>query len=181
MRPLSPPNIESELSYAYLHAVAAHAGMDCRVGSRHEDGNGIDAQVTAWGPFTGGSYLTEVDIKVQLKATIAEPVDDGASLSYFLSGVRRYDDLRAETVEAVRILVVLFLPRESNDWLKHSAEELALRRCAYWVSLRGAPPTDNATGATVKVPKAQVLTPEALQGIAAMRARREFPSHQAEL
>jgi len=27
MRSLSPPNIESELSYAYLPAVASHAGM----------------------------------------------------------------------------------------------------------------------------------------------------------
>ena len=43
MQALSPPNIESELSYAYLHAVASKAGMACNAGSRHEDNNGIDA------------------------------------------------------------------------------------------------------------------------------------------
>ena len=66
MQALTPPNIESELSYAYLHAVASKAGMACSVGSRHEDNNGVDATLTAWGPFNNGGYLTEVDIKVQM-------------------------------------------------------------------------------------------------------------------
>ena len=43
MQALLPPNIESELSYAYLHAVASRAAMSCRDGNRHEDNNGIDA------------------------------------------------------------------------------------------------------------------------------------------
>jgi hypothetical protein len=81
IRPLTPPNIESELSYAYLHAVASQAGMTCREGNRHEDNNGIDAQLTAWLPFVDANTLTEVDIKVQLKATLAEPVDDGRSMN----------------------------------------------------------------------------------------------------
>lgn len=38
-------NIESELSYAYLHAVAAKAGMSCKQGDRHDDGAGVDAEV----------------------------------------------------------------------------------------------------------------------------------------
>ena len=73
MQALSTPNIESELSYAYLHAVASKAGMACSQGSRHEDNNGIDASLTAWGPFADGGYLTEVNIKVQLKATVYLP------------------------------------------------------------------------------------------------------------
>jgi len=75
---LSPPNIESELSYAYLHAVASKAGMSCRDGNRHEDGAGIDALLTAWGPFPNESYLTEVSLNIQLKATVAEPLEDGS-------------------------------------------------------------------------------------------------------
>lgn len=127
MQPLSSLNIESELSYAYLHAVASMAGMSCSAGTRHEDNNGIDANLTAWGPFSNGGYLNEVDIKVQLKAQITPPPDDGVSLSYFLKGVSRYDDLRTETVSVARILVVLFLPEDARDWLNHSAESLALR------------------------------------------------------
>lgn len=163
MSPLSPPNIESELSYAYLHAVASKAGMACRQAGRHEDNNGIDAGITAWAPFNNGGYLTEVDIKVQLKATVAIPADNGTHLSYFLSGVSRYDDLRADTVEVTRILVVLFLPSDPSGWLGQTEDELTMRRCAYWVSLRGAAATTNGTGATVYLPKTQIFSPEELR------------------
>ena len=179
MQALSPPNIESELSYAYLHAVASKAGMACSPGSRHEDSNGIDASLTAWGPFADGGYLTEVNIKVQLKATIKDPVDDGTKLSYFLAGVNRYNDLRTETVDAARILVVLFLPVDAQDWLNQSPDELALRKCAYWQSLRGAPDTTNASGATVYLPKLQMFTPEGLTRLAARLSRRDFPVYPA--
>ncbi len=179
MQPISPPNIESELSYAYLHAVASHSGMACRVGGRHEDNNGIDATLTAWSPFDDGGYLTEVDIKVQLKATIAVPADDGANFSYFVDGVNRYNDLRTETIDVARILVVLFLPADAQEWLNHSSDQLALRRCAYWQSLRGAPATINGTGATVKLPKAQMFTPQALANLAARLSRRDFPRYPA--
>ena len=179
MQALSPPNIESELSYAYLHAVASHAGMACNVGNRHEDNNGIDATLIAWGPFTNGGYLTEVTIKVQLKATVAVPVDDGANLSYFLRGVNRYDDLRAESVSNARILVVLFLPANAQEWLHHSADQLALRRCAYWQSLRGAPVTSNGSGATVKLPKNQMFSAQSLTGLAARLSKPDFPRYPA--
>lgn len=179
MQALSPPNIESELSYAYLHAVASKAGMACSAGSRHEDNNGIDATLTAWGPFDGGGYLTEVDIKVQLKATIAVPAENGANLSYFLSGVNRYNDLRTKTVDAARILVVLFLPADAREWLSHTADELALRKCAYWQSLRGAPVTANGSGATVYLPKAQMFTPQSLTDLAVRLSRRDFPLYPA--
>jgi hypothetical protein len=177
MHAISPPNIESELSYAYLHAVASHAGMACRESNRHEDGNGIDAMVTAWGPFPNGGDLTEVDIKVQLKATVADPADDGSNFSYFLQGVSRYNDLRTESVVAARILVVLFLPDQSQEWLNHSADELALRRCAYWQSLRGAPATTNGSGETIKLPKSQMFNPESLARLASRLSRREFPRY----
>jgi hypothetical protein len=153
--------------------------MACSVSSRHEDNNGVDATLTAWGPFPGNGYLTEVDIKVQLKATIAKPADDGSRLSYFLSGVKRFDDLRTLTVDVARILVVLFLPDDAREWLNHSEDELALRKCAYWESLRGAPATSNDSGATVYLPKLQTFTPEALTEIATRLSRREFPVYTA--
>jgi hypothetical protein len=179
MRPLTPPNIESELSYAYLHAVASHAGMSCVVGSRHEDNNGIDATVTAWEPFEDGGYLSEVTLKVQLKATTAEPVSEGGNLSYFLRGVARYDDLRTPTVSVARMLIVLFLPPHAEEWLEHSSQQLALRRCAYWQSLRGASPTTNESGVTVKLPIAQEFNAQALRKLTARLSRLDFPGYPA--
>ncbi|MBW0001263.1 MAG: DUF4365 domain-containing protein [Verrucomicrobia bacterium] len=131
--------------------------MACSVSGRHEDNNGVDARVTAWAPFDNGGYLTEVDLKIQLKATIQPPGDNGMHRSYFLAGVNRYDDLRAATVDVARILVVLFLPPDAAEWISHTEDELALRRCGYWVSLRGAAATSNRSGATVYIPKAQAF------------------------
>ena len=70
MRPLSANNVESELSYAYLHAVASAAGAACSVTTRHEDNSGVDAKIVGWGPFPNGGYRHEVDLKVQLKARL---------------------------------------------------------------------------------------------------------------
>ena len=41
---LTEQNIEAELSYAYLHAVASRAGFSCEYRNRHLDGAGVDAE-----------------------------------------------------------------------------------------------------------------------------------------
>ena len=135
--------------------------------------------MTAWLPYVGPSTLTEVTINVQLKATVEVPSDDGAKLSYFLREPKRYDDLRRETVAVPRILVVLFLPAKDSEWLHHSPEQLALRRCAYWESLRGAPEITTTSGTTVKLPKAHIFSPDGLSQLAERLSRRDFPRYGA--
>lgn len=78
--------------------------------------------LTGWGPFPNGGYRQEVDIKVQLKATVKQPALVGNSYSYSLSGINQYNDLRTDTVSTPRILVVLFLP--SDDLAKISKNEI---------------------------------------------------------
>jgi hypothetical protein len=154
-------DVEAQLSYAYLHAVASAAGFNCRVGNQIEDAEGIDAVITAY--FEPAiNYRTQITINVQLKATIQTPANDGAFLSYFIQGVRRYDKLRADHKEPIRLIIVLFLPREREAWLTAAPEQLILQKAAYWASLRHAPPTANDTGCTVKIPVSQILTPASL-------------------
>jgi hypothetical protein len=175
---LSVQNIESELSYAYLHAVASKAGVACHVVSRHDDNNGVDAQLTAKCVPAAPGHLSEVSLNVQLKATKNPPVDDGETLSYFLSGVKQYNALRAETLTISRILVVLFLPNDETEWLHHTAEEMVLRRCAYWRSLRGAPATANVSGETIRFPKTNVFSPETLTSLVLRLSRRDIPTYE---
>jgi hypothetical protein len=177
LKPLTDNNIESELSYAYLHAVASYCGAAVSEANRHEDNAGVDAKITAWGPFENGGYIQEVDLKVQLKATIKQPTIANGQLSYQLVGIDRYNDLRAETTATPRILVVLFLPDKKEDWLKASADSLALRRCAYWVSLRGASETQNKTSVTVYLPEVQTFHPEALGQLLSQLSNRNYPTY----
>jgi hypothetical protein len=178
MSPLTPENIESELSYAYLHAVAAHAGIGCEIAGRHSDNAGVDAKLTAWGPFPGGGYRTEVDVKVQLKATVSQPGRAGNCLPYVLRSISQYDDLRTDAVSTPRILVVLFLPSKQNEWLSHSEDALSLRKCAYWVSLRGAAPSQNSTAQTIYLPISQRFDTRGLARLMARLSNNDIPIYQ---
>lgn len=173
MRPLTTNDIESEISYAYLHAVASHIGAGCHSANRASDGNGIDAIITGWGPFENGGYLQEVDIKVQLKATIGAPVANNGYISYFLKGINRYNDLRTAALATPRILVVMFLPPQIEHWLNITEEELMLKKCAYWVSLRGASESENDKGQTIYIPQHQIFNGTSLKEIFAKRSRNE--------
>ncbi|WP_295133421.1 DUF4365 domain-containing protein [uncultured Reyranella sp.] len=175
MLAIQPPNIESELSYAYLHAVASRAGASCLPLTRHHDNSGIDAQITSWGPFPAGSYFKEVDVRVQLKATIATPSTSNGYISYFVNGVDHYNDLRAHTLAVPRILVVLFLAPDEAEWLAHTPQNLMMKRCAYWVSLRDAPATANRSGTTVYIPESQHFSPLELKALLDRLANRDVP------
>ncbi len=175
--PLDPKDIESELSYAYLHAVASAAGVNCVGANRHTDNRGIDATLTCYKQFPD-SWKEEIDLKVQLKATIKNIPETDTHFSYFFTGVKQYDFLREETKSQHRLLIVLFLPANHDEWLNVSAEKLVLRNCAYWVSLRNADVSGNTTGTTVYIPKEQVLTPDNLLEIFEKLSKNEPLTYQ---
>lgn len=98
-----------------------------------------------------------------------------------MRGIRRYDDLRSEALSTARILVVLFLPDNPNQWLQHTEDALTLRKCAYWVSLRGAEPSDNDTTQTVYLPKAQRFDPDGLQALMARLSHYDIPRYREQV
>lgn len=172
--------VEEELSLAYLHAVCARAGVTCSEARRALDNDGIDAMLKA--RFSQAQYpqMEDVHLEVQMKATKRQQADDGVKLSYWLKSVERYDVLRRENRQLARVLIVLFLPADPEEWLLHSEDELILRRCAYWASLRGAPAASSGTGATIKLPKVQHLSPANLQALMANLSNGHIPQFQSE-
>ena len=170
-------DIEAELSYAFLHAVASKSRASCSVAARLPDNRGIDAHLTSWGPFPNNAKK-EVDLKIQLKATIATPADSGSHLSYSIAKKSQYDDLRAVGAYAVpRILVVLFLPRDPDTWLDVTQESLALKKSAYLVSLVGAPEAETSS-ITIHIPKRNLLTPASLNNIFQELSIGKVPKYQ---
>jgi len=162
---------ESELSVAYLQAIAARNRFSCTIATRTMDNNGIDATLHGMDDF-GGS-LTEITLHVQLKATIKEPLIQDGKISYFLDNLELYDKLRSTTASVPKIMVVLFLPKTEPEWLAHSVNELCIRKCAYWVSLKGATESSNKSGITVYIPENQALSPEELRRIFTQISREE--------
>jgi Domain of unknown function (DUF4365) len=167
---LTENDIKAELSYAYLHAVASRCGLGCEAAGRHTDGAGVDAVVRAKERFSPQSVLTHFTVEVQLKATSAEPALDARNRYPFSLAVDHYDKLRDVEAGAQQILVVLFLPGDQSLWLAHSPDGLLARRCAYWVSLRGAPPSGNTTSQTVYIPQAHPFSVDGLRSVFARRS-----------
>lgn len=175
---LSENNIKAELSYAYLHAVAARAGFSCQAGDRHEDGIGVDAKLRVKERFWTDSILTNFTVDIQLKATSDAAMERDGTFRYSLP-LKNYDELRSIECQAPQLLVVLWLPEDGEQWLVHSVERLICQRCAYWVSLRGAPASANDTAQTVSIPKDNHLSVPKLRELMGRFSRREAINYEA--
>ena len=147
------PNIRmSRFSMAYIKAVAAVLGYGVLETAADEDLDSVDGKLVS---FTG----RRPQIDFQAKATTRHALGDGGI--HFPLPIKNYDDLRADT-RTPRILIVLLMPPDGDDWLTQSADELCLRRCAYWLSLEGRGAVFNSSSVTVTIPAANVFGREQL-------------------
>jgi hypothetical protein len=150
---LTETDREEALSRAYVAAIAAGAGYV--MAEQNFDRDGVDVQIRAGG-------LMRPSLDIQLKATInlGELTDDN-KFRYALKR-RNYDLLREQTM-VPRILVVLSLPIDRAAWLNVTADELILRRCAFWVSLATYPETQNKESVTISIQKHDQFDVDALK------------------
>jgi hypothetical protein len=57
------------------------------------------------------------------------------------------------------------MPGDEALWLTQSPDELVLRHCAYWISLKGYPSSPSTSTVRVPIPLANVFSVAAVQGI----------------
>jgi hypothetical protein len=110
-------------------------------------------------------------IELQLKCT-ARPSDKAEEIAYRLE-LKNYDDLRQLDLVVPKILVVVLVPRNESEWLTQSEDELILRRCAYWTSLRGRDETKNLGKVTIRLPRSNLFSVEGLRDLMKRAARKE--------
>lgn len=144
---------KDHFSRAVVRAVAAAAGVAATVPEHDQDS--IDLVLVA--PDTDAAPGPKLD--VQLKAS--QNIDPSGETFSFDLPVKNYNDLR-RPVYVPRILVVVHVPPDPADWLVGDPEKIVLRRCAYWVSLAGAPETTNTSTISVNVPTEHVFDMDAL-------------------
>jgi hypothetical protein len=148
---------QEALCRVYVQAVAALAcvatsvpmpdyGVDLSLrevvqrGQRHLDGRlQLDLQLRS----TTRAYLTETHVGHDLD-------------------VPTHDFLR-ERSPVCCLLVVLVLPDDEALWLSQTIEELVVRHCAYWFSLRGADPARTTSSVRISIPRSQVFSVQAVQ------------------
>lgn len=149
---LTSQDRQEALSRAYTHAIAAAAGYTTYVPD-------LDRDSVDLGFKAGGAMRP--NIHAQLKATTGLR-KAGSNLKFVVSK-KNYDDLRVVT-QVPRVLIVLAMPKNELSWLNVSPARLQIRRCAYWVSLRGLPDLPlSQQSKTIEIPMANLFDVGALK------------------
>ena len=161
-------SIQMNLSFSYLHAVVSKAGGGCVQTGKTEDDMGIDAKISFKGEFSRKPLYSAFNIDVQLKSSRQKLAESDENISYSLKK-KQYDKYTSRSSHE-SILVLFCLPDAPELWLAHSEEELILRKCAYWTSLKGAPPCKNDS-ITIHFPKRNVFDVEHLHQILAVLSK----------
>mgnify|MGYP006200793181 CR=1 FL=1 len=158
---MDPQKQKEEFNYAYVCALAAHAGLN-RIWSSVDD-DSIDVAFKSKGYH--GHLVRSPQIEFQLKCTSRNLVDVDGDVIKFPLLRKNYDDLRGPDFASPRYLAVLLVPDDVENWIGHSDEHIELHKNCYWLSLRDCEPTDNATTVTVSIPLNQRLTSIALKAM----------------
>ncbi|OKH44154.1 hypothetical protein NIES2101_29030 [Calothrix sp. HK-06] len=148
---------KEQFSITYIRAIAAVAGYSLY---RPEvDNDSVDLGMVSTG---GTGKIVAPRLELQLKST-ARNLSNENYINYPLK-LKNYNDLKINAL-VPRILVIVLIPEKITDWIKQTEDELCLRYCAYWVSLRGMADTENTTNVTIEIPRSNQFTPLSLQAM----------------
>jgi len=150
---------KEQFSFAYVRAVISACGFNAY--RLDVDEGSVDLGVAAFGP---DGTARSPHLGIQMKCTADPEALKGDGLHFPLR-LKNYDDLRDTRLHVPKILVVLLVPEEVEEWLDQDENALLMRRCAYWLSLRGFPQSETATTKTVVIPRPQMFNVQALKEI----------------
>lgn len=143
-----------------MHALAGVAGVNL---TRPESDYGIDGAFQPVRIINGARVPSAFPVEYQMKATTRWQ-HEGAFVTYDLE-VRAHRILTdREPGQAMAILILLCLPRDEATWLNGNEQHLRLQHCCYWFRPEG-PPTANVSTVRIRIPRSNVLTPDALKNI----------------
>lgn len=159
---------KEQFSIAYVHAVSSVAGYT--IYKPGVDNDSIDLGIAARSSINTPSSPR---VELQLKCTSEYEYWHNDYLHFPLKK-RNYEDLRGDDFLVPRLLVVVCVPENLDDWLDQNDQRLLMRYCGYWLTLRTFPERpDVTTSVTVPVPRSNIFTVATLQQIMGQINRRE--------
>lgn len=153
---------KEQMSLAFIHAVAAHAGL---LYERYaEDLTGVDGVLkSADSPYPL--------IEFQAKATSRDII--GSDGIRFELKVDHHNALVGPH-RATRVLVVVQLPDNPADWVSYHPDELRLICRGWWRSLRDEAESRNERSVTVRIAPGNVFDADGLDRIVELSTRGEI-------
>lgn len=160
---ITAAHAKEALCRSYIIAVASACRQNLWL--RAEFDYGVDGQFKLVEQRGPNIRETAYGFEFQAKASVNWTVDSG-TIKYDLDAVA-YNDLadRAGRTNCVPFfLILLCLPPDEATWSYFSDESLTLRRCAYFLQVRG-PLTQNSSTHRIEIPLTNALTPAAVLNI----------------
>lgn len=165
---LSEPHIKERLSMAFVDAIAGRAGVNV---ARELHDYGVDGTFQSVVKTPLGFAGSGFTVQFQLKATVNWTEEDD-HIVYDLEA-KAYANMRLRGRSAVPlVLIVMCLPRDHRLWLRHNRRALVLKNCCYWLWLPGGVIPANRSTVRVQLPRQNLLTTAALEGI--LKRAREY-------
>lgn len=160
----NPEQIRMEdMSEAYVRALCAADGYSVEKGNH--DNDGVDITVSCKGKPLDSCKRKSPKLDIQLKSSYSKiTVNSDGSISYPLE-VKNYNWLIDTERITPFILVVFLMPDDETQWLEHTIDWLKIKKCAYWISLRGKSATTNTSSVTIKIPPTNILTKDTLRDL----------------
>jgi hypothetical protein len=118
---------------AYVRAVAAAAGFICTKPDL-DSGHKVDWLIAAAGD---DETTREPKLDVQVKSTVQARLATGASQFTFDRDLYAWAIKPQPLLYHPRVVVLVQLPDDPRAWMDQADEQLTVRHCAYWTSLRG--------------------------------------------
>lgn len=147
---------QGEFGEAWIRTIAAAAGLDCA--STPVQRGGTDLTMTYPQKF---GFLTEFEIKAQVKTVAAPTYDSAGNIVYDLDA-----DTHRRLAGPSQTPMFLFLVVVSSEqwrWVLNRDLHDELSHGAFWLSLARDRPTANRSTQRVRVPSANRLSPAALR------------------
>ena len=144
-RGMSANHIQEQLSLAYVSSVIFDAGFN--MSNLAVDDLGIDGTIHSYAPG-------KKRVDFQLKSTTQYAIRND-HIVYDLRA-ENYNQL-IEVTDTPQILILYLMPADRGSWISHTQAEMCLRICAYWVSLRGNPPSGNSSSVRVELSTANIF------------------------
>ncbi|ESQ88977.1 hypothetical protein ABAC460_14445 [Asticcacaulis sp. AC460] len=141
---------------AYIRAVCATIGYS--ISKPETDHDKVDFIISS---REKGSVLNKPKIDLQSKCRMSGIATEDP-IAYSID-IETYNNLRDSRVSNPRLLILTLVPNSTSGWMSQSEEQLVLKHCSYWISLKGQPETKNSTGITVYFPRANLFTPISLK------------------
>jgi len=168
--PITVEHTKENLCAAHVYALSAMAGVALRGAHVHD--YGVDGSFSPVVEREGRRAVSGFPLDFQAKSTVKWEIVDGHVI-YDLES-KTYNDIVLRTeAETTLILILLCLPRDSEQWHTVAPDCTTLRNCCYWHFFDGEKLDNERSTKRIKIPVPQLLTPTSLLDLMAFeRSRR---------